>query len=452
MTDYPDVAIVGAGFAGLAAAAELADHGFSVELFEARDRVGGRAHTVHGEVELGPEFIHGAPDVTLDLVHGAGIKLEPVSDTHFARRDGRIAQILSVWQRFATLLEPATRPGARDESARAYLERANLSGDDAQLFATLIEGFYAADLDLISIRSIAEDAGGAAGDDGNEQSRIRGGYGSLVGVLADRLVRARVPIRLGYIVETIDYSEDPVRIDHHHERSPGSSFARRVICTLPIGVLKTGDVRFAPELRDHAARLVDFVMGQVVKVVLCLREPVWRYYAPRGLSFVHHDEGVFPTFWVQSSPQHHQLTAWAGGPHARALGAMRLYDLVDHIIDEFARCLPMPRFALTNAIIHQHFHDYARDRFAYGAYSYTRAGGAGAAQALARPIANRLYFAGEATDADYEGSVAGAIASGQRAAKQVLRDAGVVVGVPPSEPTRERAARSARDLDQPRSS
>lgn len=416
MSDCPDVAIIGAGFAGLAAAAELQAHDFSVELFEATQRVGGRAHTVHDEVELGPEFIHGCPDATLALVRAAGLEIERITDTHHMSRDGHIVELPAVWERFGRLLEPATRPGAIDESARAYLERSRMSPDDARLFASLVEGFYAAPLDDIGIRGIADDAGGAAGVHGAQQARIRGGYGRLVAVLERQLAAASVPIHFGHVVHAIDYSTDRVRIDHTH----GSSLARRVIVTLPVGVLQAGDVRFQPALDEHAAALAQLAMGQVVKVVLCLREPVWRHHGPRHLAFIHRDQGAFPAFWLHSSARHQQLTAWAGGPHARALATYTIDDLVDRVIDEFAGTLALRRTTLVDAVVHEHYHDYARDPFAYGAYSYTRVDGSGAADVLARPLASRLYFAGEATDAEYEGSVAGAIASGQRAAKQVI--------------------------------
>jgi monoamine oxidase len=67
-----------------------------------------------------------------------------------------------------------------------------------------------------------------------------------------------------------------------------------------------------------------------------------------------------------------------------------------------------------------HQHDFSNDPRARGAYSYCRPGGAKASEALSTPLGNALFLAGEATDHRYPGTVAGAIASGQRAAKQVL--------------------------------
>jgi len=96
-------------------------------------------------------------------------------------------------------------------------------------------------------------------------------------------------------------------------------------------------------------------------------------------------------------------------------------QLVERAIDDFAATVDVPRARLASAVRHHHFHDYRADPCARGAYSYTRVSGTGAAEGLARPLGGRLFFAGEATNADYEGSVAGALASGARAAREVLR-------------------------------
>ena len=70
---------------------------------------------------------------------------------------------------------------------------------------------------------------------------------------------------------------------------------------------------------------------------------------------------------------------------------------------------------------HYHFHDYQSDPWARGAYSYVRVGERHAPHELARPLADTLFFAGEATNANYEGTVTGALGSGNRAANQITR-------------------------------
>lgn len=390
------VAIIGAGFAGLAAARALVQHGVAVEILEATSRAGGRARSAHGTAELGPEFVHGDPPATLEIVRAAGLTLDEASERTW--RDGELTD--DTWARFGELLAPATQQ-PHDESARAYGERI-ARPDDLALFAMLVEGFYAASLDDISIASVAADA--SAGS----QYRVRGGYHRVIAWLLAQL--AQVPIHYEHPVHAIDW-RDGVQIAHAH----GMARVDRVIVTVPVGVLHAGTIAFVPPLAKDAA-LARIAMGQVVKVVTCFRERVW----PAEVAFVHADKTRFPTFWLRSEGDVHQLTAWAGGPHAHALAGYAHDRLAEAALDEFATAMRLPRATLEAARSHAHYHDYHRDPYARGAYSYTRVGGGGAAEELARPLANRLFLAGEATDREFEGTVAGAIASGQRAARQVL--------------------------------
>lgn len=421
MSEEAQVAIVGAGFAGLAAARRLAEHGVAVRILEARDRVGGRAHTLHPEgelpAELGPEYVHGEPEVTLRLLREARGQRERVATAHHLREGDRLVEFPDMWRRFARLVRHAPPP-SRDESARDYLARQRMSRRDAHVFGALIEGFFAASLGDISIASIAADSGDE--DEAETQTRVRDGYGSLASWLLARIRRLGGSVELGRVVRSIDWTRARVQVAYDGDGGAASLVARHAIITLPLGVLLAGDVTFYPQLGDHARALRYLAMGPAIKVVACLHRPIWREHAPADLAFVHGDGTAFPTFWVRSRGTAHQLTAWAGGPHARAFATLSGDAVVARALADFARTLAIPLGNLETAVAHHHFHDYNRDPFARGAYSYTRVGGGHAPAMLARPLGDRLFFAGEATDADYEGSVAGALASGERAADQVL--------------------------------
>lgn len=409
----PDVVIIGAGFAGLAAARTLAEHGVSCEIVEARDRVGGRAYTIRDDsssppVELGPELVHGKhPAATIQLATDAHVPLDEVSDLRHDSIGGTLVPA-DPFARFGELLTGA-RALPHDESARDYITHDRMSRADADLVADLVEGFYGAAIADISIRGIANDAGMA----GENTTRPREGYGALASWLASHVAALGVPIHLSTQVHAIDWSRSAVRIDHSH----GTTTAPRVVVTVPVGVLQHGDVAFDPALPETAARALDqLAMGRIVKIVLCLHEPIYERHAPHGLSFVHATSGAFPTYWVHER----QIIAWAGGPRADALADLAVHELTALAIDGFARALHMPRAELAAAVRHAHYHDHQSDPLSRGAYSYTRVGGERAAEDLARPLDDRLYFAGEATDPAYEGTVSGAIASGDRVARQIL--------------------------------
>jgi monoamine oxidase len=414
-----DVAIVGAGVAGLAAARSLAQCGMRVAILEASHRVGGRVRTLEGHtplpVELGPEFMHGTPhEQMLAIVREAELSLDPIVGARFLRRNGGLVDGGDLWSRVGELVQGAADadPG---ESARDYITRARMSAEDARLFAHFIESFYGAPLGDISIASVAEDASGAGGDDSAHQYRIRGGYGRLVAFLARGL-----DTRLGHAVHAIDWGRGPVRIRYRSGAGDGELTADRVIVAVPIGVLQARAIRFSPPLGEHARAIAQLAMGQVQKIVVCLREPVWRPASPGELAFVHAPGGSFPTFWLRTLAPTQQLTAWAGGPHALVLAGASLDDLAERALASFAAAVGVPRWRLAAALLDYHAHDFHADPLARGAYSFTPVGGAGAAEMLARPIGDVMFFAGEATDVEYEGTVPGALASGLRAAGDVL--------------------------------
>jgi monoamine oxidase len=113
------------------------------------------------------------------------------------------------------------------------------------------------------------------------------------------------------------------------------------------------------------------------------------------------------------------FTAWAGGPRAEALIGLPNDELAHHALGALAGMLGLRRAWLEDRLDAWHAHDWSSDPFSRGAYSSVGVGGLPAQKALARPVDATLFFAGEALDPDQMGTVAGAIASGQRAARQV---------------------------------
>ena len=215
--------------------------------------------------------------------------------------------------------------------------------------------------------------------------------------------------------------------------------ARRAVITLPLGVLKaphgeTGAVRLEPVpavLRDALDRLE---VSQVCKVILRFREPFWEEpgffrrrasravgVKPNRIDFLHTDAGDFPTWWLARPWQAPLLTAWAGGPRADRLADLDEAALVDRALHGLGRMLDVPRHRLDDGLESWRTHDWRRDPFSRGAYSYVGVGGLPAQRALGRPVLDTLFFAGETTEPDEIGTVAGALASGRRAAQRILR-------------------------------
>jgi monoamine oxidase len=269
----------------------------------------------------------------------------------------------------------------------------------------MVEGFDAADPAQASARAIAEEWGGGQMD--GAQPRLREGYGALMDWLAQRLVAKGGRLRMGATVREVRWRRGRVEALGDHFRF----VAPRAIVTLPLGVLQAGVVRFSPGLRKEQA-LRGLASGPVIKAALRFPSAFWER-RHRGVAFFHAPAAAFPTFWTLLPMRLPLLIGWAGGPKAERLAGTRQAKaaILASLKAVFGECDSPDQMLV---------HDWRADPLARGAYSYVRVGGAGAREALAEPLEGTLFFAGEATSRDDAGTVGGALASGQRAAREVL--------------------------------
>jgi monoamine oxidase len=431
--------VIGAGAAGLAAARRLAEAGRSVLILEARDRVGGRIWTVDHETELGAEFIHGRPEATLALLREAGIGVEEVAGERWVLRDGSLQRASTLMGREVHLLLERAARIERDMSVADFLERV-VRDDPSQRPAAariqaMTEGYDAADSARASIRALVQEWGGGASP--GASSRPRGGYGALIDHMARMLDPARVDVRLENVVRIVRWSGEGVEIDVEEHGALRRHSVRKAIVTLPLGVLQAapGDpaaVRFDPPLEMKREALVGLSMGPTHRVALEFREAFWEKLdggRMRNAGFILTTDLPFMTFWTQLPERRAQLVAWAGGPAATRISADAEREGTrgdrdsDHGIAERAvesvRALFGSHLDAESLLEETRFHDWTRDPRSRGAYSYVNVGGESARSELARPVAGKLFFAGEATDDGGEATtVAGAISSGERAARE----------------------------------
>lgn len=432
-----DVIVVGAGVAGLAAAGRLRAAGRTVVVLEATDRIGGRIRTHHDArvpipIELGAEFLHGdAPETTV-LLDAAAIPTCEVAGEHWAvvrrhlrRMGGMWDAINDVIARAGSVHEPdrsfadylATRPGGvrRAEARRA-----------ARRF---VEGFHAADATRVSARALAK----GASTDESRARRVLSGYERVPALLAGRIMDH---IRLEHIVTRVAWRPGAVHVTARvADHGSVELRARAAIVTVSIGVLHAepparGAITFAPEVPAMRRALAGVGMGAVIRVTCAFREAFWmrRVAASAGgqclaqMAFLHGTGQEFPVWWTPYPIHTPLLVAWCGGPGAAALAAQGVPAIHAAVSRSLAAVLGASRRHVADRLIHLWMHDWIGDPFARGAYSYPLVGGADAARALSRPIAGTLFLAGEATISDgRSGTVDGAIASGYRAAKQLLR-------------------------------
>lgn len=416
-----DALIIGGGIAGLVAARHLTEAGLRVTLLEARNRLGGRISThatADFPVELGAEFVHGRPNEILSLAAEGATPIVPVQG-HFRRKlNGKWADAGYLLEKIDKLFAqlPSKEP---DESFQYYLDRSGEDDEVKQQALRYVEGFHAADPSLISAMSLRRDSEAEEAIKGDHQYRIASGYESLVRTVADR-----IDLKLCDIVTNTAVNEIVWRPGQAIARSGSAEYlASRAIVTLPLGVLKSGSVAFSPALQEKQNAMSFLEMGGVIRVSLCFQEKFWEHNPKMAdLSFLFTDDPQFPTWWTSNPLPSPVLTGWAAGPNAKAHSGHSKDEIVTSAVQSLARIIKSSQSDLERQMIGSFTHDWQADPFSRGAYSYAAVGGMEAAAKLAEPVANTLYFAGEATNADgYNGTVHGAIATGLRAAKALLQ-------------------------------
>jgi monoamine oxidase len=438
-----DAIVIGAGAAGLAAARSLAGRSLRVIVLEARDRIGGRvwSHRVARSLvpaELGAEFIHGKAELTLTLLRNAGsASIDIGGDAWTYSRDKGGAGLRQEPHDFSSAagLFEGIRSLADDESVDRFLRR--YAGDEsmretAEAARDFVEGFEAADPAIASARAIADEW--KSGVD-STSARPLGGYRPMFEWLRNACAEAGVGIRLSTIVRRVSWRHGTVSVEVKTGSGETQTIrARAVVVTLPVSLLRDGgdenEVVFTPELPAGKRKALRSIkMGHVVKVVLQFRTAFWerlnaaRY---RDGAFFRRERQSFGAYWTQVPVRSELIVAWAGGPKAVALGAESQAELIERALTGFGELFDEPELArkeFEGGVMH----DWTRDPFARGAYSYVAVGGGDAREALAEPLDNVLFFAGEATSNNgHGGTVNGALETGERAAREAAAALGAV--------------------------
>jgi monoamine oxidase len=409
MTSLPssvDVAIIGAGAAGLGAANALKESSLSFIVLEARDRVGGRGHTVMA-----------APDVVFDVgcgwLHSANknsfVKiaerlnfeidrhLPPWRERAYGKAFPQIdrEEFISALEEFYERTSEAAEKG-QDSPAAVYLERGNRWNPMIDAISTYVNG---AELDRVSILDLE------AYEDTNINWRVRRGYGALMAAYG-----AALPLALNCNVTRVDHSARRLRL----ETSQGSLLAGKAIITLPTNMIADEAIRFHPALPDKVDAAAHLPLGLADKVVLSLAEPeaLPKEGNLRGATM----RTEMGTYHIRPFGQP-CIEGFFGGRFARALEEAGDGAIAAHSIDEIASFLGNDVRRKLKPLKESR---WAHDPFARGSYSHALPGHAGKRAVLAAPVDGRLFFAGEATSPNFFSTAHGARDSGERAAREVL--------------------------------
>jgi monoamine oxidase len=422
----PSVLVLGAGMAGLGAARVLADGGAKVTVIEARDRIGGRTHTSHLwpdlPVDLGASWIHGVTGNPLTVLAdqiSAARTLSPYDRWATFDATGRLLDVSDLETRTFALMDKArdlVDDHDRDTSLKDAIEGlpdwAALAPEDRRIMRmilnTRIEHDYSGDWSRLSAWYFDDDADFVGGD-----VVLNKGFGPLVAHLSGGL-----DIRLGETVQGISSLSGGVRVT----TTTGAHGADHVIVTLPLGVLKSGAIRFGQPLARARQRAIDRLeMGLLNKCWLRFDRMFWPP-EPDMINFVGPEAGLWAE-WMNGFPSTGQplIVGFNGGGVADAVEALddraTTASAMVALRAMFGTSIPDPAAAQISR--------WRQDRFSCGAYSIIPVGASGKDRGalIGSDWQGRLHFAGEACAQDFPATAHGALITGRKAATDILRAA-----------------------------
>lgn len=412
-----DVIVIGAGMAGLAAADELNEK-YNVLVLESRDRLGGRVWTDNSlgmPIDLGASWIHGIDDNPIwDMTQQYNIETAKTNEGSYKIYPEEFSEIEDYYESdFVNFLSEyakenpnASLQGAIDE----FIASPELKAEEKIAFRSTvyqeIELDYASDASDLSVKYNT-----GYRMDGQEDNDVvfPAGYDQVIKKMAEGL-----DIKFEHIVQEIDYTDESII---KVITAKGTFEANRVISTVPLGILKDGDVTFSPELPSEKRTAINNLeMGLLNKNYFLFDEVFWDKDAD-WIIHVTKDHNKWPLFFNFAKYIDKPLImGFSTGQFAHELEELSDEEIKDSAISAlreiYGENVPEPE----NYLITR----WASDPFAKGSYAYTRVGASLEDYTILREsVDNRIFFAGEATDI-YPQTVHGAYLSGKREAVKIM--------------------------------
>jgi monoamine oxidase len=399
----PEVVVVGAGAAGVAAARRLVAAEIETLVLEARDRAGGRAHTVPTmlgpAIDIGCEWLHAADcNPWVGIARSRGFTIDETLPNWGARVSWHLGEEAQrEWWEAREAFDARCEAAALEERDRAESELLEPGNRWNGLIGAISTWANGTELEKVSVKDHAryENTG--------LNWRVLEGYGGLISACA-----AELPLQYGTTVERIDHSGKTIAI----ATSRGTVETKAVIVTIPTNLLARETIRFTPAIPEKLAACAGLPLGVADKLFLAIAGKVDDL--PRDRHLIGALDRV-ETGGYQIRPHGWPVIgAYFGGALATGLEKDGMASFaIDELSGLFGESFRQRLTPLAQSA-------WVLDPFANGSYSCALPGHADERRVLAEPVDERIHFAGEACSIPYFGTAHGAFITAEAAADRVI--------------------------------
>lgn len=409
----PDVVVVGAGAAGIAAAHSLLKDNRKVAILESSGRVGGRVHTdtatFDAPYDTGAHWLHnGRRNPYNSLARSFGFDIEPVPEIyrlfatdHREVGDNEVEKIFELYDELANAIGKRADEG-HDISVSAATEHIDGRWSDTAKF---VLGPWSMGKDLKDFSTVdwweSEETG--------EDFMCRQGFGAVVARYAKGL-----NISLNTEVKEINWGGGDILV----ETKKGRLRTKAVIVTVSTGVLASESIKFTPQLPlEKQESFHSISMGLYDHIALQFSEDIFGMGRDGYLLFeIGNDGRGFGTLTNASDTGIAYCDV--GGNWAYELSGRSVEEKIDYALGEIERMLGS---SVRKTFVKGTATDWGNDKWSLGSYASAKPGAYVMRQVLRRPVADRIFFAGEACHRTIWATVGGAHQSGQETARVVSR-------------------------------
>lgn len=421
------VIIIGAGAAGIYAAALLEEYGIDYEILEADVVAGGRIKTNNTfsdvPLELGADVIDGQRSVFYDMLRQVAPSALERNDlteyfwyTNQLRTENYLrtaADLAGEGETLFQLIESlGTYPG-KNQNLNQYIIDFPIDSKLLNIANALIGNSYGADNDRVGMLALREAESLASA--GSQKFYLN--EGSLLEAFADSFPEAYSKINYSQVVSSINYTSSDVIVT----TAGGETFSgQKVIVTVPITILKQGLINFNPALSISKSNAISKIgMGNIIKVILKFNAPFWAEDTSRILG-----GSIVPEYKITNAGKNSTdflVTALVAGESATALLQLPENQMINSMLSELNSFYPSGN--VPGKYSGDYFiHDWSQEPYIKGGYSFPSIDSAGQREIFAEPIADKVYFAGEAANINgHIGTVHGAMETSYITISKILK-------------------------------